>query len=422
LEHSAPAVLLTERHLQGQFDHISETLQVVDLKEAVSQWGIRPDTNPDRVAIGVSPEHLAYMIYTSGSTGLSKGVMVLHQSVVNLLFGLKSSVYSTAKAGCLRASVNGSLAFDTSVKQIIQLLDGHALEIVPEAIRRDGEALLRFVRKRNIEAFDCTPSQLRLLLEAGLIRDNADSLLGHLFLEAGLSPENGDSLGLVLVGGESIEKATWETLAASQIKFFNVYGPTECTVDASVCAVRPGLEPSIGGPIANTAPYVLDGDLNPVPRGVPGELYIGGQGVARGYWNDPGTTAQKFIANPFSSAPGSRLYRTGDRVRHLPDSKLAFLGRTDDQVKLRGFRIEPNEIASVLEQHPAVRQSAVCLNPNHEDPQLVAYVVLDPKHSPSVAGRQRYKLPNNLAVVHLNRNETDFLYEEMFDVQAYFKH
>src|SRR5262249_11759853 len=138
--------------------------------------------------------------------------------------------------------------------------------------------------------------------------------------------------------------------------------------------------------------------------------------------NDPGTTAQKFIANPFSSAPGSRLYRTGDRVRHLPDSKLAFLGRTDDQVKLRGFRIEPNEIASVLEQHPAVRQSAVCLNPNHEDPQLVAYVVLDPKHSPSVAGRQRYKLPNNLAVVHLNRNETDFLYEEMFDVQAYFKH
>src|SRR5262249_40175302 len=160
-----------------------------------------------------------------------------------------------------------------------------------------------------------------------------------------------------------IEKTLWETLAASQIRFFNVYGPTECTVDASVCAVCPELEPSIGRPIANTTLYVLDSDLNSVPRGIPGELYIGGQGVARGYWNDPETTVQKFIADPFGSAPGSRLYRTGDRVRHLSDGNLAFLGRTDDQVKLRGFRIEPNEIASVLEQHPAVRQSAVCLHP-----------------------------------------------------------
>src|SRR5262249_24637309 len=154
--------------------------------------------------------HLAYMIYTSGSTGLSKGVMVRHQSVVNLFFGLKSSVFSKHKGGCLRVSVNGSLAFDTSVKQIIQLLDGHALDIVPETIRSDGEALLRFVQERSIEALDCTPSQLRLLLEAGLVNENSDTLLERLLFESGAPPENGGSPRLVLVGGEPIEKTLWE--------------------------------------------------------------------------------------------------------------------------------------------------------------------------------------------------------------------
>ena len=168
--------------------------------------------------------------------------------------------------------------------------------------------------------------------------------------------------------------------------------------------------------------YVLDEDMNPVPCGAPGELYIGGEGVARGYWNDPETTADKFVANPFNPTPGLRLYKTGDRVRYLSEGNLTFLGRVDNQVKVRGFRVEPDEIAAQLEHHPAVRKSAVALHPNHDGHQLVAYVVLDRMRSPYVAGRKRHKLPNNLAVVHLNRNETDFLYEEMFEVQAYFKH
>ncbi|MCI0423294.1 MAG: AMP-binding protein, partial [Acidobacteria bacterium] len=274
LEDSIPAVLLTQTDLQEQFEGFSDSLQMVNLAVDASQWRTRPDTNPDCLSTGVNPQHLAYLIYTSGSTGLSKGVMVYHQSVVNLFSGLKSNI---PKDDCLRVSVNGSLAFDTSVKQIIQLLDGHTLEIIPESVRRDGEALLRYVQDRNIEVFDCTPSQLHLLLEAGLVCENFDS------------PR------IVLVGGEPIEKATWETLAGSQIRFFNVYGPTECTVDASVCRVTPGTEPSLGGPIANTMLYVLDEDMNPVPCGAPGELYIGGQGVAYGYWNDPGTTAEKFV-------------------------------------------------------------------------------------------------------------------------------
>ena len=404
LEDSNPAVLLTQTDLQEQFEGFSDSLQMVDLAVDASQWRTRPDTNPDRLSTGVNPEHLAYLIYTSGSTGLSKGVMVYHQSVVNLFSGLKSKVYDIPKADSFRVSVNGSLAFDTSVKQIIQLLDGHTLEIIPESVRRDGEVLLQYVQDRNIEVFDCTPSQL------------------HLLLEAGLTAENFNSPRTVLVGGEPIEKVTWETLASSQIRFFNVYGPTECTVDASVCRVRPRPEPSLGGPIANTMLYVLDEDMNPLPCGAPGELYIGGQGVARGYWNDPGTTAEKFVASPFNATPGLRLYKTGDRVRYLSDGNLTFLGRVDNQVKLRGFRVEPDEIASQLEQHPAVRKSTVGLHPNHDGHQLVAYVVLDQMRSTYIAGRKRHKLPNNLAVVHLNRNETDFLYEEMFEVQAYFKH
>ena len=356
LEDSIPAVLLTQKHLQGQFDLISESLRIVDLTVAEPQWSSRPDTNGDRVNIGVDPEHLAYLIYTSGTTGLSKGVMIYHRSVVNLFYGLKSSVYSRSKAGGVRVSVNGSLSFDTSVKQIIQLLDGHTLEIIPETIRRDSEAMLGMVEERKIDVFDCTPSQL------------------HLLLEAGLGGENIESPRVVLVGGEAIEKSTWERLASSQIRFINVYGPTECTVDASLCEVRAGEEPSLGRPIANTAVYVLDEDLNPVPCGATGELYIGGEGVGRGYWKDAKTTAEKFIANPFNTRAGLRLYKTGDQVCYLPDGKIKFLGRIDQQVKLRGYRIEPGEVETRLREYPGIVEAAVVAQGESDtDKRLVAY-------------------------------------------------
>ena len=355
LEDSSPTVLLTQMHLRGQFDRISESLRVVNLTVADPQWSSRPDTNPNRVSLAVDPQHLAYLIYTSGTTGLSKGVMIYHQSVVNLFYGLKSSIYSKPIAGSARVSVNGSLSFDTSVKQIIQLLDGHTLEIIPETIRRDSEAMLGMVAERKIDVFDCTPSQLHLLLEAGL-------------------GENTASPSLVLVGGEAIEKSTWERLANSQIRFFNVYGPTECTVDASISEVRPGEEPSLGRPIANTTVYVLDEDLNPVPRGAAGELYIGGDGVGRGYWKNAETTAEKFIANPFNTRPGLRLYKTGDLVCYLPDGSIKFLGRIDQQVKLRGYRIEPGEVEARLREYSGIVEAAVVAQGESEaDKRLVAY-------------------------------------------------
>ena len=338
--------------LDRQWDEIRERVAALGTQNVE----LRQDINPHR---------LAYVIYTSGSTGLSKGVMVEHRSVVNLFFGLKNSIYSADKTDGFRVSVNGPLTFDTSVKQIIQLLAGHVLHIVPQSVRRDPEALLRFVHERKIEVFDCTPSQLRLLLEAGLAQERSDDSKWC------------ESLQWVLVGGEHIDQSMWTMLARSGIQFFNVYGPTECTVDATIGAVGRGDEvPHIGRPIANTKIYLLDGKQRPVPLGAVGEIYIGGAGVARGYLNRPELTAQRFLRDPFTKAGKGRMYRTGDLGRYLADGNIEFLGRNDEQVKIRGFRIELGEIEARLAEHEWVREAVVVAREDEKgEKRLVAYVV-----------------------------------------------
>ncbi|WP_147068854.1 non-ribosomal peptide synthetase [Microcystis aeruginosa] len=361
LQDAQVRVLLTQKHLIAGLPKHQSELVCLD-----TDWSFITQAQESNPGCEVQPENLAYAIYTSGSTGEPKGVMIQHSSVVNLAHGLHQAIYAHHQISPLRVSINGSLAFDTSVKQIIQLIYGHSLNIVPEKVRFDGHAMLSYLRQQKIDVLDCTPSQLRLLISVGL-------------LDSDNHPQS------VLVGGEAIDESMWATLAKAQnINFYNVYGPTECTVDTTICLITANLKPVIGRPIANVQTYILDEYLQPVPVGVPGELHIGGAGLARGYLNCPELTNEKFISHPFHQTTESRLYKTGDLARYLPDGNIEYLGRIDNQVKIRGFRIELGEIEAVLSQHNYV--GTTCVIAREDSPgikRLVAYIVPPKNVTPS---------------------------------------
>ena len=232
----------------------------------------------------------------------------------------------------LKVSLNAPMLFDASVQQILQLCFGHTLYIIPEETRLDTEKLLQFIRENSLDVFDCVPTQLKFLIEEGLLKENS------------WIPSK------ILPGGEAIDPNTWRAISNIEgADFFNMYGPTECTVDPTICHVRKNsMNPSIGKPIINVRHYVLNKDLQLVPIGVPGELFISGDCLSRGYFNEVQLTAQRFIPDPYNAIPGSRMYATGDLVKLCEDGNLEYLERIDDQIKLRGFRIELAEIDSIL--------------------------------------------------------------------------
>ncbi len=380
-------VLLTRPAL---LDHVATTepgLLCIDVgAEAIYEASEANPENRTRL------DNLAYVIYTSGSTGKPKGTMVKHGSVGNLRTALNQAIYSQAGREQLRISLNGPLAFDTSVKQLIQLLNGHTLCVLPDEVRRDAEALINYLGDYPVDVLDCTPYMLRLLITAGLL-DCPERL-----------PK------FALIGGEPIEQSLWQTLArTAETDFYNVYGPTECTVNTTTCRITNDREqPSIGTPIANSQVYLLDQYLQPVPIGVAGELCIGGEGLARGYWRRPELTAEKFVPDQFGKNEGRRLYRTGDRARYLRDGRIEFLGRGDNQVKLRGFRIELGEIEAVLNSYPGICDQVVVMREDQPgDKRLVAYLVTAEQGQPSVGQLRQYlqgKLPDYMvpaAIVHL---------------------
>ncbi|HYC91947.1 MAG TPA: amino acid adenylation domain-containing protein, partial [Thermoanaerobaculia bacterium] len=350
IEDAAPALVLTQERFKPRLSSAAAPLLALDSEWDVIASHAREAGEP----LAVTADDLAYVIYTSGSTGVPKGVMVRHGGVVNLLHALEQRVYA-GHLDWTRVSVNASFAFDSSVKQFVQLFAGRTLVLVPQEVRLDADALVAFLAEERIDVFDCTPSQLVAMIGAGLLQRDG---LPKAFL----------------IGGEAIDAALWRTLAErADVAFFNVYGPAECTVDATVARIAVDAPaPHIGTPIANVRIYILDRHQRPVPAGVAGEICIGGAGVARGYLNREELTAERFLANPFAEG---RIYRTGDLGRWRADGTIAFAGRNDHQVKLRGQRIELGEIEAQLAAHPAVKEAVVIAREDQPgEKRLVAYV------------------------------------------------
>ncbi|MFI5821203.1 non-ribosomal peptide synthase/polyketide synthase [Streptomyces rishiriensis] len=319
-----------------------------------------PDTDPtdaDRHS-PLHPEHTAYVIFTSGSTGRPKGVAVTHRSAAHLLAAHRSGFVADAGGGPLRVALTASFSFDTSLEGVLLMADGHPLHLVDEATRMDPAALVEYVVAHRVDFLDVTPTYLRQLLPAGLLTD------------ARHRPR------VLMLGGEAVGPALWRELAAHpDVAAYNFYGPTECTVDALACRIEDGDRPLVGRPLPNVRAYVLDDRLRPVPPGVGGELYLAGEQLARGYTDRPGLTAARFLPDPYGP-PGTRMYRTGDLARWTADGRLDYLGRADDQVKVRGHRIEPGEIEAALLDLPGIGAAAVAAVPDpHGHIRLAAYVV-----------------------------------------------
>ncbi|WP_242578311.1 amino acid adenylation domain-containing protein [Streptomyces sp. MST-110588] len=362
----------------------------LDDAATVRDLGGRPDTDPtdaDRTA-ALRPAHPAYVSYTSGSTGRPKGVVVEHRHLTNLFFDHRDELIGRqspgaaegagaaddadgAGAGRLRAGLTAAFSFDTAWEGPLFLAAGHELHLIEDSVRLDPPALVDHIVRRRVDFLDVTPSYLHQLIGAGLFD----------------RPEHRPRL--LMVGGEAVDAALWRTLRELPgVSAYNYYGPTECTVDAVYCRLADHDEdrPVIGRPGRNVRAYVLDAALQPVPDTVPGELYLAGGQIARGYLNRPGTTAERFLADPFGP-PGSRMYRTGDRARRTGQGVLEYLGRTDEQIKLRGFRIEPGEIETALARHSGVARAAVDVREDAPgDRRLVAYVVPAQRGAPAAGG------------------------------------
>ena len=295
--------LLLTRERLTEIPYAGATLNLTE------QWNLVAGESVASVPNSAHPESLAYVAYTSDSTGQPRGVMIQQRSVVNLATALQHSIYRE-DGPRLRIGVCASPAFDAS-RQVAQLLHGHTLCILPEEAHGDGQQLLNYIKRYRLDGLDCTASHLKQLGASGVAE-----LLA-------LAPQ------LVLLGGEALEDTVWPSLTDSrETRFFTIYGPTECTVAATVSEVRAELPVStIGQPLSNVKVYVLDQKQQPVGIGVAGEIYVGGDGVGRGYLNRPELTAERFIPHPYSGEEGARLYRTGDVGRYLRDGNIEYLGR-----------------------------------------------------------------------------------------------
>jgi amino acid adenylation domain-containing protein/non-ribosomal peptide synthase protein (TIGR01720 family) len=323
-----------------------------------------------------SLEHPAYVIYTSGSTGRPKGVVTPYRGLTNMQLNHREAIFGPAVDSVhgrrLRIAHTVSFAFDMSWEELLWLVEGHEVHICDEELRRDAEALAAYCDEHRIDVVNVTPTYAQLLIEQGLL--------------------DGHRPPLVLLGGEAVPDALWTRLRDTDGTYgYNLYGPTEYTINALGASTTDSPLSTVGKAIFNTRAYVLDGNLRPTQPGVAGELYLAGIGLARGYHRRPGLTADRFVADPFG-AQGERMYRTGDLVCRGQDGNLEFLGRTDSQVKIRGYRVELGEVESALTEHPDVTHAAVIAD---SAKRLIAYVTgtADPAE---LRDRLKSRLPDYL--------------------------
>jgi amino acid adenylation domain-containing protein len=338
-------VLVTQAGLINQLPAHDGRVVCLDADwAAIAKEVTQPPTN------GGSAENLAYAIYTSGSTGRPKGVMVSHRNVVNLLAAMAEQPGLSRNDVLLAVT---PISFDIAGLEVfLPLVAGARLALVSRDIAQDGARLRLSLEAVGATVLQATPASWRMLFDAGWQGGKVKALCG----------------------GEALPKDLARTLAATTAAAWNLYGPTETTIWSTAYHLTPDACISIGRPISNTRTHVLDDNIEVAPIGVAGELYIGGEGVARGYLGRPGLTAERFVPSPFGC--GKRLYRTGDRVRYLADGNMEFLGRRDNQVKVRGFRVEPREVEAALMQYAGVRQGVVVAREDAPgETRLVGYVV-----------------------------------------------
>ena len=361
LEDASPVRLITSATFTGHgatHDELDTDVPVTVLDSALMESCLDgKDSSAPEPSAG--QHDLAYVIFTSGSTGRPKGVGVGHLALLNLYTSHRDNIFAPAEQRLgrkLRVSHTAGLSFDASWDPILWLIAGHELHIVDNLTRRDPEELSRYLAETGIDSIETTPSFAKVLLSGGLFDQETHPTV-------------------VALGGEAVDASLWNTLAEKEgVVAYNFYGPTETTVDSLTAVMEPGSGPSLGDSVANSRHYILDSGLNPVPVNAIGELYVAGVNLARGYLDQPGLSAERFVADPFVP-DGSRMYRTGDVVRRLADGTLEFRGRMDAQVKIRGFRIEPAEIEEVLCAQAGVDHAAVAVSKNRAGyDQLLGYV------------------------------------------------
>ncbi|MEW6732307.1 MAG: amino acid adenylation domain-containing protein [Acidobacteriota bacterium] len=385
-----PVALLTQRKLIDGLPQYSAPLVCID-----DDWELIEQQNKEVLVSEVSSENLIYIIYTSGSTGEPKGVMVNHQSVCNSLYSLQKIHKLVVED---RLILKSPLIFDASAWELFWPLSiGASVVIARPEDHRDSRYLAELIATKKVTTALFVPSLFQLFLDEP-------------------SLDNCHSLKKVICGGEALSKASmdryYQRLSG---ELHNCYGPTETSIGSinwpCVKDYHRANVP-IGRPLSNIQIYLLDSLLQPVPIGVAGELYTGGDAVARGYLNHPDLTATRFIPDPFSNKPGARLYRTGDLARYLPDGNIEFLGRTDQQVKIRGFRVELSEIETNLSEHTAVREALVLTNEDKGEKHLVAYIIPENGQAPSIGELRSFlkqRLPNYMV-------PSDFVFLEEFPI------